>query len=208
MSTTETLQTSHTPSLWLPAIILVIWGMLIATLASQGAFLDPGPLPLRVVAAALLPPALFFVAWRTSSTIRRWVTDLDFALVTGIQTFRVIGVVFLILLVMGRLPAVFAIPGGIGDIAVGMIAVAATISVARQSNGWERSVRLLIWTGLLDFAVVFAAAALSSPGMPLQLAHAPAPVIMQSLPMVMIPAFGVPAFIIGHMIAWMKLTRA
>ncbi len=46
---------------------------------------------------------------------------------------------------------------------------------------------------------------LSDTGRPLALTGNPSPDLMQQLPMVIIPAYGVPFFIILHLITWLKL---
>jgi hypothetical protein len=69
-----------------------------------------------------------------------------------------VGAVFLILMVQGDRPAAFALPAGLGDIA---IAAAAPI-IARRPAG--RRVRthavLFIWLGILDLVVAVALGAL------------------------------------------------
>jgi hypothetical protein len=52
------------------------------------------------------------------------------------QTLRVVGVAFLVVLALGKLPAGFAIPAGLGDIAVG---VAAPLVARRLARGTHRT---------------------------------------------------------------------
>ena len=78
------------------------------------------PLPLGL--AAVLPVALFAVSYLTSVRFRELVWSLDLRLLTLAQTWRVGGIVFLILYQRGALPGVFAIPAGWGDIAIGITA--------------------------------------------------------------------------------------
>jgi hypothetical protein len=40
----------------------------------------------------------------------------------GIQLYRVLGVIFRLLKAQGRLPSLFALPAGAGDVAVGLLA--------------------------------------------------------------------------------------
>ena len=98
-----------------------------------------------------------------------------------------------------------AFPAGIGDAAVGFAAIFVTIAVARKTEGWQRSARWLAIAGIADFVVAFATAILSEPGRPLSFEGAPPPDAMQSLPVVMIPAFGVPLFLILHMMVLIRL---
>ncbi|MDH3264107.1 MAG: hypothetical protein OEM24_08925 [Paracoccaceae bacterium] len=189
--------------------IALVWFAAIYALAAGGAFLpaEPGP-PLRFLPAVLAPPAAFLIAYRAFPGLRAWVRTLDPVLVTATQAWRVIGAAFLILWAMGDLPAVFALPAGIGDVGVGILAVSVVAQMARRADGWQRSARWLIALGLLDFVVAFGTATLAAPGMPLAPAGGPWDELMQRLPMALIPAFAVPAFIILHLIAWIRLREA
>lgn len=189
-----------------PLLILPLWFAAILTLGLSDLFVEPNlPVPLRVVPAVLLPPLLFWLAFQRLPAVRDWVDELDLATVVGMQAWRVLGTSFLILWALSVLPAPFAVVGGLGDIAVGLVALPAALAVARQRPGWQAGVRRVTFAGLTDFAVVFALAVLSGPGLPLA---SEVPVsAMQRLPLVLIPAFGVPAFIILHLIALLKLRR-
>lgn len=186
--------------------LVAAWFAVILLLTLRGAFETEAPVPLALITATATPPLLFWVAWRISDAVKAWVSSLDLALVTGIQAWRVIGAAFLFLWAMGELPWVFSAPAGFGDVAVGLFAVAVTVMVARRSAGWRAASWSLITAGLLDFVAAFATAVLSGPGLLLSFGGLSAGPVMQSYPMALIPAFGVPLFIIAHMIAWIKLT--
>lgn len=194
------------PLLW---GIALVWFAAIYALAAGGAFqeAEPGP-PFRFLPAVLAPPIAFLVAYRALPGLRAWVRALDPVLVTASQAWRVLGAAFLILWAMGDLPAVFALPAGLGDVAVGVAAASVASQVARRSEGWRRSARWLIGLGLTDFAVALGIATLAAPGLPLVPADEAWAGVMQQLPMALIPAFAVPAFIILHLIAWLKLGEA
>jgi hypothetical protein len=72
------------------------------------------------------------------------------ARLTWPQTLRVVGVVFVLMLALGRLPAAFALPAGIGDLAVGLAAPAVALRLAR---GDRRGATWFHALGLLDLAV-------------------------------------------------------
>ncbi len=81
----------------------------------------------------------------------------------GVQIYRVAGVVFLLAWADGRIPAVFALPAGLDDIAVGL---SAPLVAARVGDGTERSRRLAVaWNiaGITDLAVAVTLGALTSP---------------------------------------------
>lgn len=206
--TTVTFEPIHRPILRpIPLAILGIWFAVIFLLAQAEVFARTlAGLPIFVVIALAVPPTLFLVAWRLSGAVRAWVAALDLAMVTAVQTWRVVGAAFLMLWALGDLPLTFAGPAGLGDMAVGVFAVAVTVMVARHAAGWRRASWTLIAVGLFDFVVAFGTAILSGEGRLLDFADAPQPILMQQLPMTLIPTFAVPLFIIFHLIAWIKLS--
>lgn len=207
--TTHPTPASRTTRDVLPLLIAGLWGAGAFALARTGAFVDAdgGP-PLRLMLAVVVPVTLFLVAWRILPAVAAWVRDLDPALVTGLQTFRVLGIVFVFLFFLGELPLVFAFAAGLGDVAVGILALLATLSVARGQTGSARLARALVIFGTLDFLLAFGTATLSGIGGPLLLAGEEPVALMQVPPMAMIPIFGVPLFLILHVISWIKLGEA
>ena len=121
------------------------------------------------------------------------------------HTLRVIGVTFLIALALGKLPAVFAIPAGIGDIAVGISAP----FIARRLARGDRSGA--VWfnvLGLLDLVVAVSIGFLAGLG-PAQLLHvSPSTVAVTLLPLALIPSTAVPLAMALHITSLVRLRRA
>ncbi len=71
------------------------------------------------------------------------------------HTLRVVGGVFLIVLALGKLPAVFAVPAGLGDIAIGAAAPFVAWRLARGTNraGAVMSAVGFNIMGIVDLAV-------------------------------------------------------
>jgi hypothetical protein len=115
----------------LAAVALLAWVALTGALAVCGAFVQDVPWigPTIVVAVAL-----------TWLGLRRLGSGVDLVALTAGQTFRVVGGVFVVLWLVGTLPPVFALPAGLGDIAIGLAApVIARGSVVATSAGSARS---------------------------------------------------------------------
>ena len=96
---------------------------------------------------------------------------------------RVAGVVFLLYLALGHLPALFALPAGLGDIATG---IAAPFVARRLARGAGR--RAALWFtafGLTDLIVALTLGALT--GFPL-LHVTPSSAPITELPLALIPA--------------------
>lgn len=106
-------------------------------------------IPLLAVAAL----TVVLLALRFSPLIGRVFAAASVPAMHGVQLYRAIGVVFLIVLAQGQLPAHFALPAGWGDIAVGLTAPLLALALVRRIPG---AVRLAFsWNvlGLLDLAV-------------------------------------------------------
>jgi hypothetical protein len=178
-------------------LVLLAWGAGIFLLAeAQGLRQDLGQPPLNLVASIVIPVGIGVLAWRLVPAIRHWTDSWDLALLVGLQTFRVIGIVFLFVWWLGTLPTIFAWVAALGDIAVGILALPTMRAVALKTAGWQARVRRLTYAGIADFGVVLLLASLSAEGRLLHLAQEPTPTAMQVMPMVMIPGFLVPIFIL------------
>ena len=92
----------------LPWLVLALWAGTSFTLARNGVFVElPEDLPLRMMAAVAVPVILFLAACTLVPAVRDWINTRGRGLVVAAQTWRVIGVVFLVLWAMGDLPAFF-----------------------------------------------------------------------------------------------------
>jgi hypothetical protein len=187
-----------------PAIgaVLVLW-LGVAVLSSWAGWLvtEPGQPPLALLTAVTLPVILFAGAYVSLEPFRRFVRTGDPGLLTTVQSWRILGGVFLVLLSFGLLPAAFALPAGLGDVAIGVTAP----FIARTMEGQSRfrSRRLfVIWQllGVLDLVVAVGVGATLRTFAPVAggLANGELMVVMSQLPLSLIPAFAVPLFVILH----------
>ncbi len=157
------------PLLWL---VLALWFAGIVALARNGGFvLEATPLPILVLPAVALPVFGFWLAYRMLPGLQRWVAALDLAWLTGTQAWRVLGIVFVFLWAQGQAPTVFALVAGLGDIAVGVCAVAVSCGggapgrrLATGIRGADRRRSGRLHRGLRAGHPVFAGAAARRPG--------------------------------------------
>lgn len=178
-------------------LVLLAWGTGVLLLAeAQGLRQSASQPPLNLVGSIVIPVGVGVLLWRLVPAIRRWTDSWDLALLVGLQTFRVIGIVFLFVWWLGSLPTLFAWVAALGDIAVGILALPTMLAVAVKAPGWQARVRRLTYVGIADFVVVLLLASLSAEGRLLHFAQEPTPAAMQVMPMVMIPGFLVPIFIL------------
>ncbi|MEN3358476.1 MAG: hypothetical protein V7637_2458 [Mycobacteriales bacterium] len=119
------------------------------------------------------------------------------------QTFRIVGGVFLVVLGLGALPAVFAVPAGLGDVAVG---VAAPFVARRLSHGTGR--RDAVWfnmLGIVDLVVAVSVGFLAGLG-PTSLLHVtPTTAALTTLPLALIPTTAVPLAVALHVTSLRRL---
>src|SRR5215467_438303 len=82
----------HPGMMTLLALIGAIWLLAIIVAGSAGIFeAGRGRPPLPLLAALVVPPALFLLAYRISTAFRRFTLGLDLRLLTAVQTWRVLG---------------------------------------------------------------------------------------------------------------------
>ena len=184
---------------------LAVWLAVDLILGASGAFLGaPGQPPLIVFAAAVVPVSLFLVAMRASPAFREFLLGLDTRLIVGMQAWRYAGFGFIALYANHVLPALFAWPAGLGDMAIGMVAPFWIVALSRNPEA-AASARFKLWNslGILDFAVAFTTATICAMTITAD-SSTPSIVPMGQLPLMLIPVFMVPAFTMLHIVALMK----
>jgi hypothetical protein len=187
------------------ALAMSTWLLLVVSLGGAGAFVGPpGSPPLPMAIGVATPLALFFLSLRLSRTFREFVLSLDLRFIAGIQAWRWAGLGFLTLYTYKVLPAVFAFPAGLGDMAVGVSAPWIILALAREPD-FAASRAFVRWNvlGILDLVVALSIGTLSAffaTGAPGEISTAP----MAKLPLLLIPAFLVPLFLMLHTAALMQ----
>jgi hypothetical protein len=126
----------------------------------------------------------------------------------GVQLYRALGVVFLILYAAGQLPGLFALPAGIGDVAVGLSAPFVALAYARNPRAAAGRVRSWNLLGILDLVIAVTTGFLTAPSLITPIEVHPSSELMTMLPMVMIPVYLVPLSIVLHIASLVKLHRA
>lgn len=186
-------------------IALSGWLLLVLSLGAVGAFVGPPRTPPLPIAIGVAAPLVLFFAWlRLSQSFREFVLSLDLRLIAGMQAWRWAGLGFLALYTHKVLPAVFALPAGLGDMAIGVTAPWIILALVRQP-GFAARGAFIRWNvlGILDLLVAVSIGAVSAflaTGAPGEISTAP----MATLPLLLIPAFLVPLFLMLHTAALMQ----
>jgi hypothetical protein len=171
------------------------WLAAAAALGAAGAFNPTPPAPplaLGIVAGA--PPLVTLGLIAGSVRFRSWAQGLDLRLLTQLQMWRIVGFVLLVLGVSGTLPKPFALSAGIGDVIVALTAPL----IASYAIGTRRRWIFLAWTvfGIADLVNAVALGTLTSTSD-----------AMSTLPLSVIPTFGVPFALVLHLLSLTQLRR-
>ena len=180
--------------------VFATWAALALPAALSGWFLaEPGEpsIALLVQLLGVILAALLLLAFWPA--LRRSVRALDAGMLTALQSWRVLGMMFLFLWALGDLPAVFAMPAGLGDVLVGLTA---PFLVARMHRGvaTRRGFAWFTALGLVDFIAAFSFGNYVNLTVPPDAGFAS----MSALPLVLVPGFFVPAFALLHIAAWIS----
>jgi len=191
------------------AVVLALWLVVVVLLGAGGTFVvPPGTPPYPIAIGVTAPLIVFLVALWVSAAFRRFVIDGDVLLVTALQGWRWAGFSFVGLYSYGVLPGLFAWPAGLGDMAIGLTAPWIALALVRRPS-FAASRRFVIWNllGILDLVVAVGVAALvqtQATGAVGEVTVAP----MARLPLLLVPAYLVPLFIMLHLTALLQARRA
>lgn len=182
----------------------LIGAWFVVSLAASGLHLyqnSPNQPPLPLGIAALTPIIVFLVWFTVSASFREFTMSLNVRALTVIQTLRIVGYVFLVLASYGILPKVFALSAGWGDIAIGATAALAAFNLATPTR--RRS--FIVWQilGIADLVNAVLLGTLANVMDP----HGIPTSAMTVLPLSLIPTFGVPLFLILHVICIAQALR-
>jgi len=194
---------------WFAIGYVLVWYGLLYLLNSQNTFQirpDMPPRLLQPVILGLVVPSLLFGFIRP---LRELMFAIPLTWIVGIQVFRIIGAIFLVLFFLGYMPAIFGVPFAIGDMIIGVTALPLAYLIGK------RHPRALAWTvawaifGMADHLLAFGIGFLSSPG-PLRhlTSFGDTNPILTMYPMVIFPTFRVPLGLFLNIFVLWKVRRA
>lgn len=181
---------------------LIAWGAITAVLAYRGFFQPPTAQSFPPVGANLIIVSIFLaLCLLLSSALRRLLSNQTN--LTRLNVWRLLGIVFLLLMVSGQMPALWALPAGIGDMLVG----ATAFWVARHLDTPRGRRRAIIFNlfGMTDLIVAVGLGVTTNPG-PAQLFHTiPTSVLITRFPLALVPTFLVPLAFMIHLVCMWQL---
>ncbi len=187
--------------------VVVAWFAAMVAVSWMGGFDSVGRPPALLGIAAVVPVVVFAVLLRRVSVFRELVLGVEERWLTLAHTWRVGGIVFLILWAKGLLPGVFAFPAGMGDMAIGITAPLMAWGMSR-GKPWPRGMRVG-WhlAGLADLVAAVGLGVLTSVS-PIGVLASGVPTREMGLfPMSLVPTFFVPLLVMLHLAALAKMSR-
>lgn len=183
---------------------VLLWFFLALGGSILGSFIPArGTPPLVFGLVIAVPVLLFVVGYLFSRTWREFVSSLigDPWGITALQGYRVLGVVFLVLASRKLLPAIFALPAGLGDIFVGITAPLVALAWSAQTRSGK--VVFVLWNllGIVDLLTALSLGFLASVMLP------GATNLVVLFPLSLIPTFAVPLSLCLHVAGLGQLWR-
>jgi len=182
--------------------VLAAWAALTVVLALRGFYKPPdtrSPPPVGIqLAIALVGLALFLAI---SPSLRSLLTNQKNLI--RLNVWRLVGAVFLVLMLAGQMPALWALPSGIGDVIVGL----AAFSVANRLDrpGGRRLAIIFNLFGLADLVVAIGLGIMTNTG-PAQVFHTtPTSELATQFPLALVPTFLVPLAFVLHFVSLWQL---
>lgn len=178
-----------------------VWLVVALVAGALGVFQNNAQRVGVAVAIAAGSPIVLFLLWFAASAgFRAFALSLNPRVLTALQTWRIIGFVFLLLEAHQQLPAMFALPAGYGDMFIGVTASLVAWQLAERYRGAFIAWQLL---GILDLVVAVGSGTLSRVLDPNGISMLP----MTTLPLSVVPTFLVPLFLIFHVICIAQARR-
>lgn len=179
-------------------VILAAWAIVATMLARRGFFQPPdltSPPPVGITLALVL--IVLTVCLLISPSLRRLLTNQRNLILLNL--WRLVGMVFLMLMANRQMPALWALPAGIGDVIVGATApwIARRVGTPR---GRQRAITFNLF-GMADLVVAVGLGIMTSPG-PAQVFHTtPTSELATRFPLALVPTFLVPLAFMLHVIS-------
>jgi hypothetical protein len=181
---------------------LAIWAVITTALARQGSFQPAAGETVPPIGLNLAVVLLALALWLAVSTSLRRLLSRQASLIR-LHLWRFEGIVFLILMAQGRVPALWALPAGIGD-----ILVAATAPwIARNLETLRGRRRAIAWNllGMVDLVVAVALGVMTNPGAAQVFMTVPTSEMLTHFPLALVPTFLVPLAFTLHVISLWQL---
>ncbi|HZU29746.1 MAG TPA: hypothetical protein VFB79_01450 [Candidatus Angelobacter sp.] len=198
--------TDRAKALWSVSALLIGW-FIAAAVSSIAGLYRPSSGPPTIQYGLLTPIFIGVLAFSIFPSLQRIVASVPSTWLVGVQFYRVLGVIFVVLYAGRHLPGIFALPAGLGDSLVGVLAPFVAAGYAHSPKKSARRVRLWNLLGIADLVIAITLGFLTSPS-PLQMAAFDRPSgLITMFPLSLIPVFAVPLSILLHFASLQRLRQ-
>ncbi|MBO0733414.1 MAG: hypothetical protein J2P49_03695 [Methylocapsa sp.] len=191
--------------MWAGSIIILGWFALSVWLTLEGSYsARPDRIP-TIQYAIFVPVIVGGVMIGRSAFFARIIDAIPQHWLVGVQLYRTLGAIFLVLFGTRELPGLFAWPAGLGDVLVGVLPPVVAIAYFRDPQANGDLVAAWNWLGLGDLAVAVTAGFLTSPSAFQLFAFELPNQLITEFPLALIPVFLVPVSVLFHLASLKKL---
>jgi hypothetical protein len=184
--------------------VLAGWAITAAVLASRGSFVQPDSRTTPPIGINLVVVLVVQAVCLTASPSLRGLLANQKHLIR-LNVWRLEGFVFLMLMANRQMPALWALPAGIGDVIVGVTAFWIAGQLERP-NGRRRAIVFNLF-GLADLVVAVGLGVMTNTG-PGQVFHTtPTSELVTRFPLALVPTFLVPLAFMLHIVSLWQLFR-
>jgi len=176
----------------------------VVALGSLSGFYTTVMLPPKIVVTTTLPFAAFLIFIYNTKSVKQANEVLKLEDLVGIHIFRLIGSIFLILLLHNLLPPVFALIAGVGDVLTALTSIFVVKAIEHKKSYAKRLTYIWNTFGLIDIlttailAIVFTKISIDTGNIGVD--------ILAEFPFCFVPAFAPPTIIFLHLLVYRKLS--
>ena len=187
------------------AVLLAAWCLAAVYLTWSGFYRGTSDRLPTIQYGVLIPIVVGVALYWKWGAVRRVIEAVPQEWIVGVQLYRALGVIFLVLYAGGLLPGFFALPAGAGDVAVGLLAPAVGIAYAHRSRNAAGLVRAWNLLGIGDLIVALGTGFLTSASRFQMVAFDAPNNLISAFPLALIPVYLVPLSILLHLASLKKL---
>jgi|GEM_PF-1157744 len=187
--------------------IITIWLTLVISLGLNNAYTTmPNQAPVTLIVSFISTYLLFTIVYTGFPAVREYLLGLDMRFLIMLNSWRMIGIGFIMLNMFGHLPALFAYIAGVGDALTAVAAVFLAFNLMKRKEGIPKRT---IWRwnafGLIDFILAVTIGILTRSDALLMQSNGINSDMMVAFPMVIIPGFLVQLLSLTHIIIFLQL---
>ncbi|HMA19049.1 MAG TPA: hypothetical protein VKS03_11480 [Thermoanaerobaculia bacterium] len=187
--------------------LLAAWWLAALLLATGGFFAAGRPGAPRI-AWASVPLIVGLTLYAASAAYRRTIDGTPPDRLIGAQVYRLLGGVFVVGWALGLLPGIFALPAGLGDLAIGAAAPLVASLLRKRRPQARRAAVLWNVVGLADLVMAVTLGVLSTPGRLQRLSFGAPNTAISAYPFVLVPTVLVPLSVLLHVFSLRGLWKS